>query len=67
MKEWYIVVKIFFIPYASIGPYSSQAECVRALAAYTVEYQGRYDNGERLEFLGKEVNPRNVKTGCKSK
>lgn len=67
MKAWYIVVKIFFVPYASIGPYDSQVECMQALNAYSIEYQGRYDRGERLTFLGKTVDPHNVKTKCEFK
>lgn len=67
MKAWYIIVKIFFVPYASIGPYDSQQECTQALDAYSVEYQGRYDRGERLVFLGKTVNPGHVKAKCEFK
>ena len=65
--KWYIVIRIFFVPYAEIGPYETQEQCVEQPAAYTAEYRGRYDSGERLEFLGKTINPYNVKASCKLK
>jgi hypothetical protein len=60
-----IVVKAFFVTYATIGPYDSMEECKAALRSYTIEYTARYDAGERLQFLGKTINPKNVSASCR--
>jgi hypothetical protein len=65
--KWYIIVKAFFVVYATVGPYDSEQECKDMYTIHKAEALQRYNAGERLHFLGKEINPNNVKATCQRK
>lgn len=65
--KWFVVIKVFYVLWASFGPYESQAECQQHLEQMKAEGLARYESGERVSFMGKEVHPEYVRMTCKVK
>lgn len=65
--NWYIVVKAFLVIYTTEGPFLSKEVCEQTLSDYRVEYTAKYNRGERIKFLGRELSPTNVTASCKIK
>jgi len=65
--KWYIVVKIFAVVYTSVGPFDTKEECLSNMAEISTQAKARYDQGERIQFMGLTVKPSNVKGQCQVK
>ena len=65
--KWYIVVKMFLVVIYSIGPYDSKDECITEMIKMRDQAMSRYQQGERLNFMGKEIDPKKVKAQCQVK
>jgi hypothetical protein len=65
--KWYVVIKVFYVLWASFGPYETKEECHRHMKQMYDEGMSRYNSGERVTFMGKTVEPRTVKMVCQKK
>ncbi len=65
--KWYVIVKVWYVLWSSFGPYQTRQECQDRLVQIHSEGMSRYNSGERVTFMGKQVDPDKVSMSCKLK